>query len=149
MVDLVRIRAVRQHLCYVSGVPELRNLSEVRPGRWLDRDAAHAFERMAKAALVDGVELTIVSAWRSMDEQRRLYTQWERGERKLRPARPGWSLHQSGMAVDILRSHDDPDGGGPLVGPTDKWLETHAAEHGWYRTVPAELWHYEYKGEPR
>lgn len=145
MVDF-KLRAVRDHLCYVAGVPTRKDLSEIRPGHWLDRDAAHAFDRMSAAARENGIDLVIVSAWRSMPHQQRLYAEWEQGRRKLRPARPGWSLHQSGMAVDILRSHDDPDQGGPAVGTTDKWLEEHAREHGFYRTVPAELWHWEYKG---
>lgn len=143
----MELRQVRDHLCYVAGVPTRKNLSEVRPDKWLDREAAFAFSRMAQAALKVGIDLVLVSAWRSMPHQQRLYAEWEQGKRKFRPARPGWSLHQSGMAVDILRSHDDPDGGGPLVGATDKWLEEHAAEFGFYRTVPGEPWHYEYKGE--
>jgi LAS superfamily LD-carboxypeptidase LdcB len=138
---------VVEHTIYVFGVPSRAQLVEIQPGQYLARDAAMAFAKMHHAAAADGIVLKIRSGWRSHEHQARLRGEWERGERKLRPMRPGWSLHESGKAADILRSHDDPDAGGPLVGPTDKWLKTNARRFGFCRTVPAELWHWEYLGE--
>lgn len=142
---------------YVRGVPSKSYLVEVQPEghpllgpnhppQYLSHKAAHHWVLMRRAAKLDGIELAAYSAYRSHEHQQRLWHQWEMGRRKLRPAKPGWSRHESGNAVDILRSHDDPDGGGPLVGPTDEWLREHAAEFGYHRTVPGELWHWEYKG---
>jgi D-alanyl-D-alanine carboxypeptidase len=144
---------------YVRGVPSRAYLVEIQPEgnkllgskhppQYLDKYAAHAWMLMCRAARGDGLELAAYSAYRSHSHQQRLFKQWEEGTRKLRPATPGWSRHESGRAVDILRSHDDPDGRGPLIGPTDEWLRLNARKFGFYRTVPSELWHYEYRGLP-
>lgn len=150
---------VVEHTVWVAGVPSKAHLVEVQanqfikaisetskwPAQYLERDAAMAWVKMFFAASQESVQLWAYSAWRSHEHQARIRKDWEDGKRKLRPSKPGWSKHESGLAVDILRSHDDPDGGGPLVGPTDKWLEAHAASFGFFRTVPAEAWHWEYR----
>ena len=157
-------------LCYERGVASSRELLEAQPARfigplgrvwaaqYLERKTAVAFAKMRRAASRAGIELWIYSGWRSHQEQERLYREWERWHkwamggrsgpepqpaRRLRPASPGWSLHESGMAADLLRSHDDPDGGGPMLGITDTWLAEHAREFGFARTVAAELWHWQ------
>jgi LAS superfamily LD-carboxypeptidase LdcB len=131
---------------YDAGRRVKLTLVEVAPKKWLQPDAAAAFVQMSTAAYLDGITLHPNSCWRSFEDQDRLYKQWERGERKLRPTKPGYSRHHLGLAVDINRSHDDLDGSGPETGPTDKWLKAHAAKFGFYRTVPKELWHWEYVG---
>lgn len=143
---------------YVRGVPARGTLVEVQPlqvidlfgarawpAQYLEVGAAVCFAKMRDAAAADGVHLWIRSAYRSHSQQQLFYRQWEQGKRRLRPATPGWSLHESGKAVDIQRSHDDPDGGGPQRGRTDEWLEQNARRFSFYRTVPAELWHWEHK----
>jgi LAS superfamily LD-carboxypeptidase LdcB len=136
-----------QLIGYVAGVPRKFEATEVAPGQYLAVDAAEAWAELVAAAARDGITLRINSGWRSHDHQTRLYQQWADGRRRHRPARPGYSAHQSGVAADIQRSHDDPDGGGPERGATDLWLEAHAHEYGWRRTVPGEPWHWEYVGE--
>lgn len=136
----------QQFRCYVRGVPEKRELWEVQPRKWLAKEAATAFARMYVAAQIDGIDLAINSAFRFMNHQQRLWDEYHAGKRRLRPARPGYSKHQSGLAADILRSHDDPDGAGPEIGPTDEWLKSNAHLYGFRRTVPAEPWHWEYVG---
>jgi LAS superfamily LD-carboxypeptidase LdcB len=149
---------VVQRQTYESGVPSLSSLVQIQaevknsllrkhPAQYLERDAAMAWCRMFRAAAAEGVTLWAYSAWRSHEHQQRIYDEWKAGKRKLRPNNPGWSKHENGRAVDILRSHDDPDAGGPKVGPTDKWLKANAKLFGFFRTVPAELWHWEYLGE--
>jgi len=51
-------------------------------------------------------------------------------------ARPGYSNHQSGDAIDLNRAHDK--------GKTDAWLKANAAKFGFYRDVPSELWHWRF-----
>ena len=71
------------------------------------------------------------AAWRSREEQTCLYT-------KVGPpwaARPGSSIHESGVAVDI------EDWGPRTFGQDDRLLRG----TGWCRTVAAEPWHYEYR----
>lgn len=144
---------------YKSGVPMAATLVEIQSAQiipflhatrehtaqYLSRDAAQAFWAMRRAAAGAGIALWIYSGFRSHEHQTRLYGEWQRGTRKNKPARPGWSLHESGNAADILRSHDDPDAGGPLVGPTDQWLWEHAMEYNYFRTVPSERWHWEHR----
>jgi len=50
-------------------------------------------------------------------------------------ARPGYSNHQSGLAYDFNV------GATPLF----KWMATNAINYGFVRTVPSEIWHWEYR----
>ena len=101
---------------------------------------AIAFRAMARAASKAGLDLRIRSGFRSYAKQKRLYKKYQRGEGNL-AARPGYSNHESGRALDIYI--------------TDyrvfEWLTKHAAEYGFHRTVPGEAWHWEYLGgyEPK
>ena len=101
---------------------------------------AIAFRAMEKAASKAGLDLRIRSGFRSHEKQKRLYKEYQRGEGHL-AARPGYSNHESGRALDIYI--------------TDyrvfEWLKQHASEYGFHRTVPGEAWHWEYLGgyEPK
>jgi D-alanyl-D-alanine carboxypeptidase len=101
---------------------------------------AIAFRAMARAAAKAGLKLRIRSGFRSHAKQKRLYKDYVRGHGHL-AARPGYSNHESGRALDIYI--------------TDyrvyEWLKQHAAEFGFHRTVPGEAWHWEYLGgyEPK
>ena len=115
------------------------------PAQYLRRDAAFDFLAMKRAAAEQGVSLWVRYGWRDHALQERFYAEWRAGKRNLRPAQPGWSKHENGLAVDISRAHDDPDGDGPAVGPTDQWLIANAARFNFSQTVPAERWHYEHR----
>ncbi len=99
---------------------------------------ARAFLAMRTAALHAGVELGLVSGFRTAAEQRALFRAWRKG-RGNKAARPGQSNHQSGRALDI---------GGVGVPGTLAWLETNAASFGFKRTVKNEPWHWEYVDAP-
>jgi LAS superfamily LD-carboxypeptidase LdcB len=96
---------------------------------------AIAFRAMARAAAKSGLDLRIRSGFRSHAKQKQLYKAYVRGRGHL-AARPGFSNHESGRALDIYI--------------TDyrvlEWLEKHAADYGFHRTVPGEAWHWEYLG---
>jgi hypothetical protein len=98
---------------------------------------ADAFLTMAKAAEADGILLRINSGFRTMAEQQYLYNCYLSGSCNSGnlAARPGYSNHQSGHAIDFNI------GGGALA-----WLNAHGAEHGFNRTVPSESWHWEWWG---
>ena len=104
----------------------------------LEATAARAFRAMAKAARKKGLELTIRSGFRSHEEQKELYRQYQRGWGHL-AARPGYSNHQSGRACDIYI--DDYR--------VYEWLKEHAQDFGFRRTVRREAWHWEYVGGER
>ena len=99
----------------------------------LEARAAKAFRAMARAAKKVGVEVAIRSGFRSQQAQRELYARFRRGWGNL-AARPGYSNHQSGKAVDIYI--DDYK--------VYEWLKNHAAKFGFRRTVRREAWHWEY-----
>ncbi len=140
---------------YDRGQAEMITLTSIGNDQWMQVSPAEAFLKMQTDAKKDGIILRPNSGWRSFGHQQIFWDAyeeklalWSRSpevyKKPLRPARPGYSRHHMGVAVDINRSHDDPDGKGPELGYTDKWLLDNARKYGFYRTVPAELWHFEY-----
>jgi D-alanyl-D-alanine carboxypeptidase len=102
---------------------------------------------LTRAARLDGVHLRVRSAFRSFDDQVRTVDSLERAYghawTTLSAAQPGHSEHQLGTTLDL-------DGG-------DAWLGTHAWEHGFVVSYPAdrsptftcykpEPWHVRYVG---
>ena len=101
-------------------------------GKLVEYRTAEAFQAMRAAAARDGVRISIVSGFRTMDQQRYLYNLYLSGRGNL-AARPGYSNHQSGLALDLNTSS-----GGVL-----NWLNRNGARFGFRRTVPSENWHWE------
>jgi len=134
---------------------DTRSYAVSRAGLSLRRDAEAALERMAAAALKDGVTLVASSSYRSWEYQKGLY---ERNVRELgkevadrESAPPGASQHQLGTAVDFGSITDDF-----ARTRAGKWLAAHAGEYGWSLSFPDgyeavtgyrwESWHYRYVG---
>jgi len=127
----------RQDTGYVSGTPFPITVVTV-DGKPVERETANAFYVMQQAAASDGVHITIVSGFRTYAEQEYLYNCYINcncNNCNL-AARPGYSNHQSGHAVDLNTSSP---------GVYD-WLEAHAGGFGFSRTVPSEPWHWEWWG---
>lgn len=122
---------------YVRGSRVELDLADIGGGYQLGKDAAAAYLRMAAAALAAGITLRVNSAFRSMAEQTRLYALYLAGGNLA--AKPGYSNHQSGIAVDI----DSYDAQG-RPNAASYWLAQNAGRFGFKRTVPEELWHWEY-----
>lgn len=123
--------------------------------------AAGAAEELFAAARQDGVDLTLVSAYRSYGYQQGTYDRWVQrygqAEADRISARPGHSEHQTGLTMDVGAASgrctleqcfgDTPEG---------RWLVQHAAEHGWIIRYPQgaepvtgysyEPWHLRYLG---
>lgn len=110
-------------------------VAEIQPNFFLRTDAAIAFKNMEAAAARDGVTLSVASAWRSMDQQKILYAMYLNHTGNL-AAQPGYSNHQNGIAVDINTSGVHAD--------AFRWLTDNAEDYGFIRTVPSEIWHWEY-----
>ncbi|MHA7281446.1 M15 family metallopeptidase [Arthrobacter sp. TMS2-4] len=125
-------------------------------------DAAAAVEAMFAAAAADGVNLTMVSGYRSFADQEATYAYWvgqyggPAGADTV-SARPGYSEHQTGLAFDLAQA----DGACTLVRcfqdtPAGQWAAANAAEFGFILRYPlgfheitgfsAESWHYRYVG---
>ncbi len=119
---------------YSSGSPRRICVAMV-DGKQVEINTANAFLTMRAAALRDGVHIYIVSGFRTMEHQRYLYQLYLQGTGNL-AAPPGYSNHQSGLALDLNTS----DWG------VYNWLAGHGAGYGFRRTVPSEEWHWEHDG---
>lgn len=105
----------------------------------LHKPAARAFIEMRSVALQEAkIYLIVNSAFRSMEEQTKLYRDYMSGVRKDIAAKPGWSNHQSGTALDIATARG--------TNKAFHWLTANAARFGFKRTVKSEPWHWEYVG---
>ncbi|NUL49307.1 M15 family metallopeptidase [Cellulosimicrobium funkei] len=132
-----------------------------KTGMELRDEAAGAAEDLFVAAADDGVDLTLVSAYRSYGYQQGTYGGWVeqygQAEADRISARPGFSEHQTGLAMDVGAA----DGACTLeqcFGDTleGAWVAEHAAEHGWIIRYPdggedvtgysPEPWHLRYVG---
>lgn len=125
----------------------------------LRREAADAWRRMHAAARADGVELRVISAFRSFEYQRGVYADAVRrmGPDQNSVAKPGHSEHQLGTAIDIA-GDDDQTVLQTAFGETaaGKWLAARAPEFGFAISYTAanrattgyipEPWHYRYVG---
>jgi D-alanyl-D-alanine carboxypeptidase len=126
-----------------------------RTGLMLRRSAAGALAGMAAAAQADGVTLLVSSTYRSYDYQVEVYAravqQDGQEEADRVSARPGYSQHQTGLAVDF-GSIDDSF----AQTPASRWMLSNAALFGWSLSFPQgyeaitgyvwESWHYRYVG---
>jgi hypothetical protein len=132
--------AIRKDTGYVNGNPYSIEVVTV-DGKPVERATANAYYVMAQAASRDGVTLRVVSGFRTNAEQKYLRACYENcncNNCNL-AARPGYSNHQSGHALDLNAS--DP---GVL-----SWLRRNAGRFGFDETVPSENWHWEwYSGGP-
>jgi D-alanyl-D-alanine carboxypeptidase len=121
----------------------------------LRRAAFTSLEEMTIAARNDGVSLKVLSAFRSFFYQGRIYTYhvitMGQEEADKISARPGYSQHQLGVAVDF--NLFDNEFAGTAEG---LWLLNNASRFGWSLSYPDgyeditgyewESWHYRYVG---
>jgi D-alanyl-D-alanine carboxypeptidase len=144
--------------------PEAQRLTPVGLGtdgrdKLLTPSAARAWLSLREAAARDGVELLLISGFRSVDYQAALIrAKLARGlspEEVLRiNAPPGYSEHHSGRAVDIgcagVAALDEAF----ETTPAYHWLSQHAARHGFRMSYPRgnrqgylyEPWHWFHAG---
>jgi peptidoglycan hydrolase-like protein with peptidoglycan-binding domain len=112
-------------------------LTPVGGGRYLNARAAPSYKAMQEAARRDGVNLPLLSAFRSMEQQQRLYNLYRSG-RGNKAARPGYSNHQMGLSVDLGNT-------GGYGGRNYRWLKQNAHRFGFVNDVRGEPWHWTYK----
>ncbi|MBO5407808.1 MAG: D-alanyl-D-alanine carboxypeptidase family protein [Clostridia bacterium] len=113
------------------------------------------YAKMADAAKQAGLSMRVVSAYRTESYQRNLYNNKVRSTGKINAdnysARPGFSEHQTGLAVDINSTK-----GSFQYTAEFRWLQQHAHEYGFIMRYPKgkewitgysyEPWHYRYVG---
>lgn len=95
---------------------------------------------LVQAANSNGVSLSASSGFRTMTHQQTLFNQ---NPDPSRVARPGYSNHQMGLAIDFAGLPSTP---GPVSGNSIwDWLSQNAANFG-YKNYPAEAWHWSVTG---
>jgi hypothetical protein len=121
-----------QMTAYDNGKPYPIDVIEI-DGKRVSLPTGHAYLKMQQAAEQAGVKMTITSGFRTQEEQQYLYNCYKTGScnNGNLAAKPGYSNHQNGRALDL---------------PTSSWLAENAGSFGFKRTVPSEAWHYEFFG---
>ncbi|MCM1529491.1 MAG: M15 family metallopeptidase [Alistipes sp.] len=132
------------------GLPETYN-----PGG-LTSETYQAFSELAAGAANDGLSIYISSGFRSYWDQDSIYNNYvaQSGQATADTfsARPGYSEHQTGLAIDVNEISD------AFIGtPEAIWLEEHCTEYGFIIRYPKgkqqitgykyEPWHIRYVGK--
>jgi D-alanyl-D-alanine carboxypeptidase len=129
----------------------------------LRKDAAAALKELYDNAKQDGVQLMVASGYRSYDFQVSLYNRYVQQQGRTaadsQSARPGYSEHQTGLAVDlepVSRACEIEECFGDT--PEGKWIAANAWKYGFtLRYLPNkqnstgyiyEPWHVRYVGKP-
>lgn len=143
----------------VPAIP-LRNGNQSQEMK-LRKAAAESLEAMSTKALTSGAHLMVASAYRSYALQTRVYgnevKNYGQATADGESARPGFSEHQSGLAVDlepISRQCEIADCFATTI--EGKWLASNSYKYGFIRRYPddktpvtgyrGEAWHYRYIG---
>ncbi len=124
----------------------------------LTSETYNEFIKMFKAAKEDGLSLIINSSFRSYEDQEEIYDMYKnsKGEEYADTiaAKPGFSEHQTGMAIDIQA----PGSRASTFEDFEefKWLQENAHKYGFILRYPKdkeyltgynyESWHYRYVG---
>ncbi len=136
----------------------------------LEKTAAKYCRAMIEAAKEDGIELKILSAYRTVKYQQKLFDRnvksrmenygmsYEEAyaDTSVNIAPPGGSEHNAGLAVDIITMNDWDTYEGFEDTKEFAWLQEHAAEYGFIMRYAKEKeditgyiyepWHYRYIG---
>ena len=122
----------------------------------LTAECAAAFRTMQNAAANSGIDLYIVSGYRSYSTQKSIYNRYVsrdgRAEADTYSARPGHSEHQSGLAMDLNSLYASF-----AYTAEGKWLAANAYKYGFIIRYPKskqsvtgyiyEPWHVRYLGK--
>lgn len=77
-------------------------------GYLMRKDTADAYLRMKKDAAAEGLEISVISGYRSVEYQGSLYNSYLQNDSQVNvdrySARPGYSEHHTGMALDLYGS---------------------------------------------
>jgi zinc D-Ala-D-Ala carboxypeptidase len=153
--------SVLHHLPYTEATSA--ELVSIGGGYRLRKAAASKFQSMVSDARASGVNITTISAFRSIEDQKRLFfgVGAERGQQPTKRAEvsapPKYSEHHTGYAVDI------GDGAVPSTNLNQnfettrayKWLKANAARYSFEVSFPKdnvqkvsyEPWHWRFVGD--
>lgn len=123
-------------------------------GDLVEKFTGFDFLLMHRAAMKDGIRLLISSGFRTYETQARLYAERVNTDGSLTPAgkrlgvaaKPGYSNHQSGIALDLRVNMTVAQRKAEQFSPEFLWLRENAAKFGFdNEEVPAEPWHWRHK----
>lgn len=148
------------HFPYSEAGPDV--LVPVGAGIELHRDAALSLDAMRRSAAADGVDLRLLSGYRSHDLQKRIFfdvksqRNQSAAERAKVSAPPGYSEHSTGYAVDLGDGEDPATNLSQSFENTRafRWLQDHAASYHFTLSFPVvnpqgvsyEPWHWRFEG---
>lgn len=126
---------------YVPGELVSVNVNRLKDER-LKSEAAEALEEMFAAASNEGINLQLLSGYRSYSEETQLYAYYSnlygQGYADMIDDQPGYSEHQLGLAVDL-----DVDGESKCTlnacfafTTEGKWLADNSYKYGWIVRYP-------------
>ncbi len=144
-------------MTYIQGVL-IANKSYSLPAGFapgLDQTCLNQFYKLQNAASQQGLNIWLSSGYRSYDYQAQIYNNYVARDGQAAAdtysARPGYSEHQTGLAIDVNQIDDS------FIGtPEAVWLENHCHEYGFILRYPQgkqditgykyESWHIRYVG---
>ena len=143
---------------YIPNDLEELNLEYSREGMKLVNIAKKAFEKLHKEAKKDNMNIIVMSSYRSYEYQETLYNNYVKKDGKENAdtysARPGFSEHQTGLAVDVYNqktSYTEFENTKEFT-----WMQNNAYKYGFILRFPKdkenetgyqyESWHYRYVG---
>jgi len=138
------------------------DLVSIAPGVALHRDAAEALQAMQAAAAAEGIDIRVLSAFRSIALQKQIFfdVKSERNQSSLERAQvsapPGFSEHSTGYAVDLGDGRAPGTNLSPSFDETAAfhWLQAHANRFHFHLSFPQanrqgvsyEPWHWRFEG---
>lgn len=143
-------------------------LAEIQ-GKYLECQACEQCRLMLETAKADGINIKIISAYRTTEYQQMLWEQsvaekteegysFQQAETEVSKtlAKPGCSEHNAGLAIDFGTENADDVEDDFYKSPQAKWLCRNAARFGYILRYPRlkehitgisyEPWHYRYVG---
>lgn len=143
---------------YIPQNLEEINTQYARDGMKLVNYAKEAFEKLAKDAKKEDLSIIAMSTYRSYNYQVNLYNRYVKEDGKeaadTYSGRPGFSEHQSGLAVDVYNGKEDYTN---FENTKEfEWMQENAYKYGFILRFPKdktkqtgyeyESWHYRYVG---
>jgi D-alanyl-D-alanine carboxypeptidase/Peptidase family M23 len=136
---------------------EASSLASAGNGEKLAPDAGAAFKEMKSAAAANGIDLTVISGFRSVESQKPLWNKQvakqgsESAAAKI-SAPPGYSEHHTGYALDLGSGSNTSLNSSFAITPAYSWLSKNAKDYGFVQSfngsdsVQNEPWHWKYTG---
>lgn len=135
------------------------NLQYSYANNFITEDIYEIYKQMCDDAKADGIKLVATSGYRSYESQKSVYDSYHKknGQKYADDyaARPGFSEHQTGLALDIIGMGTNRS----TFEASDafKWLQKNAENYGFILRFPKgkeritkyayEPWHYRYVGK--